>query len=125
VWLLDLGDCSGNKIRKLMLKVLAAIAQFERTRLAERIIDAKAELRRTRRHQGGTRPFGCRLGAPFVKGRAPTLTPDPKKQAAIAEIVRLRGEGWTLKKIQAPMGARGFPKSHQTIDRRAAIVEAA
>jgi putative DNA-invertase from lambdoid prophage Rac len=74
LWLLDLGgDCSDNGISELMLTVLAAVAQFERTRLAERILDAKAELCRTGRHQGGTKPFGWRLGPPAGKGTAPVL----------------------------------------------------
>jgi DNA invertase Pin-like site-specific DNA recombinase len=57
LWLLDLGgNCSGNGISELMLTVLAAVAQFERTRISERL----TELRRTGRHQGGTRPsFDC------------------------------------------------------------------
>jgi DNA invertase Pin-like site-specific DNA recombinase len=115
-WLRDLGgDCSGNGISELMLTVLAAVAQFERTRVAEWIIDAKGELRRTGRHQGGHRPFGFKLGPPTGKGRAPTLIPDPKEQAAIAEIVRLREAGSTLMAIKATMAARGIKLSHQTI----------
>jgi DNA invertase Pin-like site-specific DNA recombinase len=101
-----------------MLTVLAAVAQFERTRLAERILDAKAEMRRTGRHQGGTRPFGYRL-APrpaSAKGTAPVLIPDEAEQEAIAEIVRLRAYGMPLKQIQAAMSTRGFRLSHQTID---------
>jgi hypothetical protein len=46
-------NCSGNGISELMLTVLAAVAQFERVRLAERITDAKAESRSTGGHQGG------------------------------------------------------------------------
>ena len=117
LWLLDLGgDCSGNGISELMLTVLAAVAQFERTRLAERILDAKGELRRTGRHQGGTRPFGWRLGPVNGKGTAPALVPDPAEQKALRDIVRLReDEGRTLMAVKALMAERGFKLSHQTI----------
>jgi putative DNA-invertase from lambdoid prophage Rac len=116
LWLLNLGgDCSGNGISELMLTVLAAVAQFERTRLAERIIDAKAELRRTCRHQGGTRPFGWKLGPPRGKGNAPALIPYLAEQAAIVDIVQLRDKGKTLMAIKAAMAERGFRMSHQTV----------
>ena len=129
LWLLDLGgDCSGNGISELMLTVLAAVAQFERTRLAERILDSKAELRRTGRHQGGTKPFGWRLGPPAGKGTAPVLYPDPAEQKAIREIVRLRGEGETLMGIKRVLAEGGIALSHQTIANiceRAKLVAAA
>ena len=42
LWLLDLGgDVSGDGIAKLVLTILAAIAEFERERIGERIRDAK------------------------------------------------------------------------------------
>ena len=63
LWLLDLGnDCSGNGISELIMTVLAAVVQFERGLISERIKDAKRNLRRQGRHQGGVRPFGWRFG---------------------------------------------------------------
>jgi hypothetical protein len=91
-------------------------SQFERTRLAERIIDAKGKLGRTGRHQGGTRPFGFKLGPPAGRGRAPVLIPDPVAQKAIRDIVQMRHEGKTLMAIKAAMAERGHRMSHQTID---------
>ena len=42
LWLLDLGnDCSGNGISELIITILAAVAQFERGLISERIKDAK------------------------------------------------------------------------------------
>ena len=47
LWLLDLGnDCSGNGISELIVTILAAVAQFERGLISERIKDAKRALRR-------------------------------------------------------------------------------
>jgi DNA invertase Pin-like site-specific DNA recombinase len=127
--LLDLGgDCSGNGISELMLTVLAAVAQFERTRISERFTDAKAELRRTGRHQGGTQPFGYRFGPPNGEGKAVALIPDPKEQGAIRDMVRLRDQGHPLTAIQRMTAQRGFKMSHQTVDnlvKRGRLAEAA
>ena len=39
LWLLDLGDVSGNGVNELIMTVLAAVAQFERGLISERISD--------------------------------------------------------------------------------------
>jgi DNA invertase Pin-like site-specific DNA recombinase len=59
LWLPDLGnDCSGNGISELIVTILAAVAQFERGLISERIKDAKRAARRDGLHLGGTRQFG-------------------------------------------------------------------
>src|SRR5215469_4415335 len=63
LWLLDLGnDCSGNGISELIITILAAVAQFERGLISERIKDAKRSARRQNKHLGGTAPFGFDIG---------------------------------------------------------------
>src|SRR5215472_18955789 len=98
LWLLDLCDVSGNGVSELIVTVLAAVAQFERTLISERIKDAKRNLRRGNRHQGGSRPFGYRFGKPNGHGKARELIPDPDEQAAVADIVA-RAEGKSLMTI--------------------------
>jgi putative DNA-invertase from lambdoid prophage Rac len=125
LWLLDLGgDVSGNGISELIMTVLAAVAQFERSLISERIKDAKRNLRRGNKHQGGKRPFGWQFGAANGHGRARELIPDESEQVAIADIVSMRGAGATLMEIRDTMRDRGHPISHQTVanllDRRAA-----
>jgi len=116
LWLLDLGnDCSGNGISELIMTVLAAVAQFERGLISERIKDAKRNLRRSGRHQGGGRPFGWQFGEANGHGRARELIPDPAEQAALAEIIAMRLEGKSLMAIRDMMRARGFPISHQLV----------
>jgi hypothetical protein len=45
-----------------------------------------------------------------------TLVPDPKEQAAIKEIVRLRGLGLILLRIQSAMlTVHGIKLSHQSV----------
>ena len=127
LWLLDLGDVSGNGVSELIVTVLAAVAQFERTLISERIKDAKRNLRRGNRHQGGSRPFGYRFGRANGHGKARELIPDPIEQAAIADIVAMRTEGKSLMVIRDAMRARGHRISHQlvanTLQRHAAAGE--
>jgi putative DNA-invertase from lambdoid prophage Rac len=109
LWLLDLGgDVSGNGISELIMTVLVAVAQFERTLISERIKDAKRNLRRAGRHQGGRRPFGWRYGAATGNGRARDLVPDDAEQAALADIVAMREAGRTLMGIRDITRERGF-----------------
>jgi DNA invertase Pin-like site-specific DNA recombinase len=128
LWLLDLGnDCTGNGISQLITTILGAVAEFERGLISERIKDAKANLRRTNKHQGGGRPFGWRFGQVNGHGRARELIPDPDEQAAIADIIALRSEGKSLMAIRDVMRARGHQISHNlvanTIARHAAAGE--
>ena len=114
LWLLDLGDvCNGAN--ELIVTVLAAVAQHERGLISERIRDAKTNLRRNNKHQGGGRPFGWRFGEANGHGRACELIPDPEEQAAIDEIIAMRAQGRSLMAIRDAMRARGFPISHQLV----------
>ena len=116
LWLLDLGDVSGNGVSELIVTVLAAVAQFERTLISERIKDSKRNLRRPGRHQGGTRPFGWTFGAANGHGRARQLIPDKAEQQAIIEIRALRDAGQSLMAIRDEMRSRGFAISHQLVN---------
>jgi putative DNA-invertase from lambdoid prophage Rac len=109
------GDCSGNGISELIVTVLAAVAQFESSLISERIKDAKRNLRRAGKHQGGLRPFGYRLGSVNGTGQARKLLEDPAEQAAIAEIAAMRARGDSLRAISGAMRTRGFPLSPETI----------
>jgi putative DNA-invertase from lambdoid prophage Rac len=116
LWLLDLGgDVSGNGISELIMTVLAAVAQFERSLISERIKDAKRNLRRGNKHQGGKRPFGWQFGQANGHGRARELIPDAAEQAAIAAIVAMRGTGATLMAIRDRLRGQGFQISHQSV----------
>ena len=115
LWLLALGDVSGNGVSELIMTVLAAVAQFERGLISERIKDAKRNLRRANKHQGGGRPFGWRVGQVNGHGRARELIPDPDEQMALADIIAMRNEGRSLMAIRDAMRAKGFLISHQLV----------
>jgi DNA invertase Pin-like site-specific DNA recombinase len=95
--------------------VLAAVAQFERRLISERIKDAKRNLRCGNRHQGGKRPFGWRYGPVTGTGRARDLVPDEEEQAAFAEIRAMREAVATLVAIRDAMRNRGFLICKQSV----------
>jgi DNA invertase Pin-like site-specific DNA recombinase len=114
LWLLDLGDvCNGAN--ELIVTVLAAVAQHERGLISERIKDAKANLSRAGKDQGGGRPFGYRFGRVNGHGRARELIPDPDEQAAIADIIAMRSEGKSLMAIRDVMRSRGHRIRHNLV----------
>jgi putative DNA-invertase from lambdoid prophage Rac len=116
LWLLDLGgDVSGNGISELIMTVLAAVAQFERSLISERIKDAKRNLRRGNKHQGGKRPFGWQFGEANGHGRARELVADEAEQTAITDIVAMREVGRTLMDIRDTLRGQGFAISHQSV----------
>jgi putative DNA-invertase from lambdoid prophage Rac len=126
LWLLDLGgDVSGNGISELIMTVLAAVSQFERSLVSERVKDAKRNLRRGNKHQGGKRPFGYQFGEANGHGRARELVPDEAEQAAIADILAMREVGRTLMDIRDTLRGHGFAISHQSVANILARREAA
>jgi putative DNA-invertase from lambdoid prophage Rac len=113
LWLLDLGgDVSGDGIAKLVLTILAAIAEFERERIGERIRDAKRHQRRAGQYLGGDRPFGWRIGGDGA------LVEDEAEQSALAEMRDLRAAGDSYRSIAAHIkNTRGILISHQGVKR--------
>ena len=77
--------------RSLADSASLAVAPFERGLISERIKDAKANLRRAGKHQGGGRPFGWQFGKVNGAGRARELIPDPDEQAANVKCFESRG----------------------------------
>ena len=119
LWLLDLGDVSGNGVSELIVTVLAAVAQFERTLISERIVAAKQNQRRAHKHLGGSRPFGYQLqrqsSRPGERPRAAVLVEDPEEQAAIGLMKTMRRKGSSLIEIRDFLRGRGFNVSHVTV----------
>jgi putative DNA-invertase from lambdoid prophage Rac len=113
LWLLDLGgDVSGDGIAKLVLTILAAIAEFERERIGERIRDAKRHQRRTGQYLGGDRPFGWEIG------ENGTLVEKEDEQRALAEMQALRSQGMSYRAISERMRTEfGLSISHQGVKR--------
>jgi DNA invertase Pin-like site-specific DNA recombinase len=97
--------------------MLALVAEFERERIRERLVDGRTAKRRDGGHIGGSAPFGFRkIGA----GRAARLEPDPAQQAALADMRKLAAEGVASRAIAVAVQERhGITVSHVTV--RAAL----
>lgn len=111
--LLDIGDVTSDTgIGSLLFGVLASVSQWERTRIKERIFEAKAVQKAAGRFIGGKPPFGFRVGD---GGR---LDPIAEEQAAITLILKQAAEGTATRKISAAVFvAFGLKLSHVAVAR--------
>ncbi|WP_339950950.1 recombinase family protein [uncultured Albimonas sp.] len=113
------GDVTGTGVASLVFSILAAVAQFERERIAERIAESRARLREGGRYVGGRIPFGWRVeDGQDEEGRpARFLVEDPAGQAVVARMRALRAQGASLRAIQARLAEAETPAALATIAR--------
>lgn len=110
--LIDLGgDVTGNGISKLFFTIISAVAEAERDRIVQRILDVKRDQKRRGKHLGGSRPFGYRVS------KEGELIEDAREQAAIGQVRAMHAAGKSLRSIQAALIADGHKVSHVTINR--------
>ena len=103
---------------KMVFRMLAVLAEFERDLVSERTKTAMAH-KRCNGQRIGTVPYGYDLAADGT-----TLTDNPTEQGIIADIHRMRSEGATLKRIASELTDRRVRTktgkrtwTHQTIAR--------
>jgi putative DNA-invertase from lambdoid prophage Rac len=112
--LLDLGgDVSGNGISRLVLTILAAVAEEERDRIRERITGVKRDQHARGRYLGGKPPFGYSVGADGA------LQAVPEQQEAIARARTMRHEGVSFRAIRAALAEEGHALSLDALHRLA------
>lgn len=100
--MIDLGgDVLGNGIGKLVFTILAAVADNERERIAERIREVKRDMSQRGLHSGGERPFGYDI---VREGKLRHLVPNDAEQQAIAEMRAARARGASFRAIGAVHG---------------------
>ena len=111
------GDVTGTGVASLVFSILAAVAQFERERIAERITESRARLRESGRYVGGRIPFGWRVedGEDEMGRPARFLVEDAVQQAVVARMRALRSEGASLRAIRATLVAEGPSPALATI----------
>lgn len=108
---LDLKIDTGTPMGKFLMHILAAVAEFERARLAERVAEGFAQARAKGKPLGGP-PYGFRIA-----GKRPNryLVSNPEQRAIGQEIVRLHEqETMTFKQIAPVIEARGYRGSNGT-----------
>ncbi len=102
---------------KMMFRMLAVLAEFERDQIAERTTTAM-RFKAAQGQRVGRVPFGHDLGADGT-----TLIQNPVEQQALAIIRELRSAGETLRGIAAELERRGIrskegkPWTHSTVQR--------
>ena len=87
---------------KMVFRMLAVLAEFERDQLAERTKMAMQH-KKGRDELVGAVPYGKTLAVDGV-----TLLDNPAEQAVITEARRLHGAGLSLRKIAATLAQKGF-----------------
>ena len=111
------GDVTGNGVSALVFSILAAVAQFERERIRERVMENRDRLAAAGRYVGGRVPFGMKVedGQDEDGRSARFLVEDPEQQAAIARMKALRADGASVRAIQEIMAAESVPIALATI----------
>jgi putative DNA-invertase from lambdoid prophage Rac len=105
--LTDLGSdpVTGNGISKLFFTLLAAIAEFERTRILERMNEGRGAKAKKGGHIGGDAPYGYRVeGA----GKAARLVEDPEEQKIVGKIRKLRADGVPFRSVCRALAEQGI-----------------
>ena len=87
---------------KMVFRMMAVLAEFERDQVSERTCSAMAH-KKSKGERVGEVPFGFSLAADGV-----ALVPDENETRIIELINSLRTKGYTLRAIAAEMDAAGF-----------------
>lgn len=92
VVLADIGPdpVTENGTAKLFFSMLAAFAEFERTRIAERMVDGKKGKAARHGHIGGQAPYGYRVEG---RGREAMLIEDQDERRIVDLVVDMRTNG--------------------------------
>jgi len=88
---------------KMVFRMLATLAEFERDQIAERTTNALAH-KKANNERIGTVPFGYDLAADGIK-----LTPNAAELEAVKLMADLRSDGLSYRRIAAELEARNIP----------------
>lgn len=106
---------TGNGAAKMFFGMLALVAEFERDRITERVMEGKKAKRAKGGYLGGARPYGYSVSG---EGKEAALVPIPQEQAVIRLIFQKRDTGLSFRKIAATIKEEtGEKLSHVTIGR--------
>ena len=87
---------------KMVFRMLAVLAEFERDQIAERTTTAM-QFKKAQGERVGAVPYGYTLAADGVN-----LQPDPVEQDVIRQAKELHTGGMSLRKVAAELQRRGF-----------------
>lgn len=103
VILVDIGvePLATSGVAKLFLTMLAAFAEFERTRIAERVTEGKRAKKDKGGHTGGEAPYGYRI---VGHGRESKLEVNPEEQ----ELIRVAKSFWYERRMSPTEACRAL-----------------
>lgn len=94
VHFIDLGgDATSSGISQILFTILGAFADFERTRIAQRISEVKQTQKSKGYFVGGVAPFG------YLVAENGRLQIDPDRSEALKRIFELRNQNFSYKRI--------------------------
>lgn len=120
VAVISVKDSIGTKTAggRMVLNVLASIAQWEREAIGERTAEVLKHKRAQGEKTGGDVPFGYRIKAhrkkeqkingEVVTVKVPLLEKEPVEQKAIGLMKKLRSKSLSYRAIARELGTRGF-----------------
>lgn len=112
------GDVTSSNVSALVFGLLSAVAEFERSRIAERVRDVKANQRSRGRYLGGDAPAGHVL---VLDPETAMLPPEKQKRLAVpddgaVELARqLKAQGYSARSAAGAMKAHGYKASDKSV----------
>lgn len=107
VVLVDIGTdaVTSNGVAKMFFTIMAALAEFERERIAERTADGRKSKRKRGGFTGGKIPYGYRVAG---AGRDAALLRNEDEQAVIDMARKARAAGAGLREIARALTGHGI-----------------
>jgi putative DNA-invertase from lambdoid prophage Rac len=106
------GDCTKGSVASLIFGVMSACSNFEKSRLIDRIVDAKQAQKARGEYLGGSAPFGYRIEEREDGVRI--VVPDTELQATVFD---LRRRGVSGRQISCELKKVGVSASFVTVCR--------
>jgi DNA invertase Pin-like site-specific DNA recombinase len=116
LYILDMGTepVTESGSSRMFFGMLALVAEFERSRMIERVASGRAEKRKRGGHVAGARPFGWAI---VGKGKSAMLKPIPLEQQAISTMREMAAGGASLRRISGELALAGVRISHMGVRR--------
>lgn len=116
LYLKDMGGLiAGDSAAEFMFTVLASVATFERSRIKERIAEARVVHRANYRHLGGSAKFGYHLETRQVGDKPKQFL--VRDEATFAAVSRLKAQGYSARLMIGALKADGIDVSRTALNK--------
>lgn len=114
------GDVTSSNVSALVFGLLSAVAEFERSRIGERVRDVKANQKSRGRYLGGDAPVAHTL---VLDPETAMLPPEKQKRIPVADADmiclarKLRDQGYSARMAAGAMKAHGYKASDKSVSK--------